>query len=214
MKPEFKDAAVLILVVIISASILSLVNAFTAPIIAENKDKNRLSMANDIFPEADEMIGKEVYRNGERIGFLQEGSRYGYSSELKVLVGIDTKGIIKGVRILEQQETPGLGARIVESDFTDQFIGKSGQISLGSDIDGITGATKSSSAAVDAVNLAIGFDAVTSATFISEYDGVTAATKEGYDDDEDEEDEHDEKDEEDEHDDEDDEEDEEDEHED
>ena len=62
---------------------------------------------------------------------------------------------VKGIEILSHSETPGLGARITESDFTDQFVGLNiDDISLtqdGGQIDGLTGATISSQAVVDAV---------------------------------------------------------------
>ena len=62
---------------------------------------------------------------------------------------------IKDLSILKQTETPGLGSRITESSFTDQFIGLSvSEVALKADngrIDAITGATISSEAVVDTV---------------------------------------------------------------
>ena len=46
---------------------------------------------------------------------------------------------------MEHLETPGLGARIEEEEFLDQFIGKPEKI------DAITGATISSTAVIDTV---------------------------------------------------------------
>ncbi|MFW5891541.1 MAG: FMN-binding protein, partial [bacterium] len=66
------------------------------------------------------------------------------------LVGIDSSEKITNLVILSQQETPGLGTRIEEDSFISQFKGKTlSEAKLkrdGGKIDGITGATISSSA--------------------------------------------------------------------
>ncbi len=152
MRSDLSAALILIMIVISSTAILSLVNAMTAPVIDENRLRTRLAMANEIFPEADRIDGAEVFREGKIIGYIFEASEYGYSSEIMLLVGMDADGAIRGVRILEQQETPGLGTKITEPWFTDQFVGKDQRVVFGRGIDGVTGATKSSEAVVDAVN--------------------------------------------------------------
>jgi electron transport complex protein RnfG len=53
----------------------------------------------------------------------------GYSGEIRLLIGLDAKGSILGVRVLAHQETPGLGDKIeVEKD--DWILGFNG-LSLG-----------------------------------------------------------------------------------
>ncbi|MBS4020801.1 MAG: FMN-binding protein [Dethiobacter sp.] len=70
---------------------------------------------------------------------------------------------IDGVIILEQQETPGLGGRIVETEFLSQFKGvevepqlvikKGGEAAgKGNEVDGITGATMTSKALENMLN--------------------------------------------------------------
>jgi Na+-transporting NADH:ubiquinone oxidoreductase subunit C len=65
------------------------------------------------------------------------------------------------IRVIDQSETPGLGARITEPWFTAQTAGKSGPFTLvpegrksasPAEIDGITGATISASAVRDMLN--------------------------------------------------------------
>ena len=51
---------------------------------------------------------------GELVGHAAVGVAQGYSSKVKVLVGIDPAGRIIAIRILSQQETPGLGERTKE----------------------------------------------------------------------------------------------------
>ena len=54
-------------------------------------------------------------------------------------------------------ETEGLGSRVKDEAFTQQFIGQTPPLALGEDVDAVSGATVSSRAAVDAVNEAAAF---------------------------------------------------------
>lgn len=69
-------------------------------------------------------------------------------------------GTITGISIMRHSETPGLGARVVEPAFTNQFAGMklSGQLNLsarGGKIDGVSGASFSSQGVVSAVRKAL-----------------------------------------------------------
>jgi electron transport complex protein RnfG len=74
-----------------------------------------------------------------------------------MLVGIDEKGNVSGIEILEQKETPGLGANILTRDFKGQFIGKNEKSALKAkeDIDAVTGATISTNAVCEGVRNAL-----------------------------------------------------------
>ena len=72
---------------------------------------------------------------------------------------------ITGLFILEQKETPGLGNKIIESQWRGQFTGKKTAPALAvtktgasapNEIDAVTGATISSRTVTDIVNGAIG----------------------------------------------------------
>lgn len=78
----------------------------------------------------------------------------GFDTELKKMTGID---------FIKQNETPGLGARISESWFKEQFRGRQGPFKLvpegtstgGQNIDAITGATITSTSVRNIVNRTI-----------------------------------------------------------
>ncbi len=74
--------------------------------------------------------------------------------------GVDTEYTVTGVKIMTHAETPGLGAKITESFFTDQFNGVAvSDLMLSKDggaIDTITGATVSSQAVIDGIHVMIG----------------------------------------------------------
>jgi len=65
------------------------------------------------------------------------------------MVGVDPEQeMITGIKILSHSETPGLGARIGEAAFQDQFEQKpiNDDYEVNKDVDGVTGATVSSRA--------------------------------------------------------------------
>ncbi len=81
----------------------------------------------------------------------------GYSGKIKLLLALYSDGSIAGVRVIEHQETPGLGDKIEKkkSDWVDQFIGKSLRntptkswhvVKDGGQFDSLTGATITSRA--------------------------------------------------------------------
>jgi Na+-transporting NADH:ubiquinone oxidoreductase subunit C len=87
----------------------------------------------------------------------------GLWGEITAAIGYDVSGkTISGIEIIDQNETPGLGGRIGESWFKEQFRGKRYPISLvgeqaaagPNEIQAITGASYSSKAIQDIVNRA------------------------------------------------------------
>ncbi|MEA2015741.1 MAG: RnfABCDGE type electron transport complex subunit G [Actinomycetota bacterium] len=149
----------LAIIVIISVSLLLLISSVTAPVLEVRKAEETKSTLEVIFPEMDSYEIEDeiyvIYRDGEKEGYAFKTSGSGYSGEIDILVGLDTSFKIKGISILSQTETPGLGARIAEDSFTAQFKGIAlSEVALkseGGGVDAITGATISSSAVVDAI---------------------------------------------------------------
>lgn len=54
-------------------------------------------------------------------------ARDGFSGPIRILLGVDSSGVVTGVRILQHRETPGLGDKIESSrsDWVYQFNGRS-----------------------------------------------------------------------------------------
>ncbi|MDH5446193.1 MAG: NosR/NirI family protein [Gammaproteobacteria bacterium] len=141
---------------------ITLVNIIT-PAQAENNSPQELPWKS-IFPEASKISSFEgkpesskVYEGRKIIGYLfltnQIAPIPAYSGRpINMLVGIDTKGIIKGIRIIEHHE-PILLVGIPEStldEFVNQYIGNrvDARIKVGAggqegfvNVDAITGAT-------------------------------------------------------------------------
>lgn len=92
--------------------------------------------------------------NGQSVGFTYISEASGYGGLVRVMIGIDDiTQTIAGIAIIEHGETPGLGSRIENEDFRNQFVGLGIEdpIDLGQDIDNISGATVSTKAVVNAV---------------------------------------------------------------
>ena len=84
-------------------------------------------------------------------------TKAGFNGDVYVEIALDDEKKISDIVIGDENfnESAGLGARAQEDEFKNQFIGKSGKLELGTDIDAIAGATITSQAVVDAVNEAL-----------------------------------------------------------
>jgi Na+-translocating ferredoxin:NAD+ oxidoreductase RnfG subunit len=92
-----------------------------------------------------------VENRGKRLGYGIIDHVKGKERFMKYLVGIDSRGKIKGIEVLTYNETHG--SEIRHEHFKKQFIGKGGgdPLRLGVDIDAITGATISCRSITDGV---------------------------------------------------------------
>ena len=91
----------------------------------------------------------DAYKAGNGAGYVITGKSKGYGGDLQVMAGIDKDGKIAGVKLMDNNETQGIGSKTGEASYTDQYKGKD------STLDGVTtisGATVSSKAFESAVN--------------------------------------------------------------
>lgn len=178
MKEIIKLTGVLTLICLISGSLLAAVHSATKDAIAKAAMAEKLDAIKQVLPtkEGGEFDVKQldivdndqtwtfyVARDqGKFVGAAVESSSdKGYSGEIKIMVGINAKNNVQAIAIVAQSETPGLGARMVEPSFKDQFKNKNINTTKWAvkkdqgDIDQITAATISSRAVVDAVKAGI-----------------------------------------------------------
>lgn len=71
---------------------------------------------------------------GAPVGFVTEGETRGYKNRIRFFVGITAGGEISGVRVLEHEEDPGLGAEVATPWFTGQFAGRAVASAQGLDV--------------------------------------------------------------------------------
>ena len=93
----------------------------------------------------------------------------GYVDEIQVWTAVEPDGTVVGVAIRTLHETPGVGRKALRDEtFLRQFLGTRGNADIGTNVDGITGATVTSRAVARAINAAsaavTGVDAVTEPT--------------------------------------------------
>lgn len=147
------------IVVLISISLLVGINNIVSPRIKAQEIEKINMLLEKIFPEIDDYIYEDeiyfIYSNDEKIGYAFLADGYGYGGSINLLVGIDLNFDIKGIDVISHTETPGLGSRITEDSFKQQFKGLTpDDIALRKDdgkIDAITGATISSTAVAEAI---------------------------------------------------------------
>ena len=115
-------------------------------------------------PISDGSDSLEVYparKNGELTGIaIRTYSKNGYNGMIWIMVGLKPGGEIQDVAVIEHKETPGLGTKMTEPAFKDQFNNKNPSEFIlkvkkdGGPVDAITAATISSRAFCDAVQRA------------------------------------------------------------
>jgi len=163
----------LMVIAAISGAILASVFSATKEKIAYQQKQKIENAIISILPETEEVIEIEAdsqifykCKNGygelEGVAFIAQGP--GYQDLIKVLVVTDTNlTLIKGIEILESVETPGLGDKITKTEFKSQFKDALPALKLSKEvlieeeeealIQAITGATISSQAVIDIVNV-------------------------------------------------------------
>jgi len=163
---------------------LAFVYAGTKTVIAERQKTDLATALKDLFPSADDF--KEIVdgvtspdptvsfnniymvtANGTTVGIAVRAVGKSYGGPITILAGVDTQRKITGVKILENKDTPGLGAnaaspayfvdRAAGTTFYGQFDGKSidDRFEVKGDVTAITASTITSKA-VSGVVKAIG----------------------------------------------------------
>ncbi|MGQ9778964.1 MAG: RnfABCDGE type electron transport complex subunit G [Bacillota bacterium] len=182
MRNQFGRLAVtLMLIAGFAAGALALVDSFTAPRIAKAKAEALERALTEALPgaaafkedrkllaavkkEREFAIVTAVYRaaasDGSPAGLVVTVTPRGYGGPIELMVGLRRDGTLAAVRVLAQSETPGLGSKVAEEDFLRGFRGaKAGErLAVNKDggrINAVAGATISSRAVTQGVNVAL-----------------------------------------------------------
>ncbi len=155
MKYYLRLGFVLLIITVVASGILAYINSITKPIIDENNRIAKEEARLHVLPEAVSFDSifiyneENVYRGkndaGEVVGYTFVASQYGYSSDVKTMVGVLPDFKINRISIIDQKETPGLGANCEKPEFLQSFDNLSEQDLLvdkdGGKLVSITGAT-------------------------------------------------------------------------
>jgi len=134
MKYYLQLGFVLLLITALASGILAYINGLTAPIIEENQRLTKENARKEVMPDAASFENIGIYNeegvfaakneNGEIVGFTFLASLYGYSSDVKSMVGVNKDMIVNKIKVISQTETPGLGANCEKPEFQAQFSNK------------------------------------------------------------------------------------------
>ncbi|WP_261817003.1 electron transport complex subunit RsxG [Vibrio gallicus] len=129
-----KNGLVLALFAVISTGIVAVTNLLTKDTIQQQRTAQLQGLLNQVVPN--QLHDNELYSNcvalsGDEVGSKEPLPMYiatqankpvavaleaiapdGYNGSIKLLIGVDLYGNVLGVRVLEQNETPGLGDKI------------------------------------------------------------------------------------------------------
>lgn len=163
-----KPTLVLAIICLVVTLLLSATYEITLPIIEENAIRTAEEARKEVLPEADSFTLIEdsfdsitlpdgvaivdAYQADNGVGCTVTVTSKGYSSDaLKVMVGIKEDGTIEKIKILNNAETPGLGSKVSNPEFADQFSGMDNSMQ---NLQMVSGATISSKAMQRAVETA------------------------------------------------------------
>jgi Na+-translocating ferredoxin:NAD+ oxidoreductase subunit G len=111
--------------------------------------------------DKDGVIVYNLYKEKQPVGFaIKSYTDKGFSGHIEIMAGFLPDGTIHRVTVLSHRETPGLGTKMIDPKFSNQFPGKHpGTFVLkvrkdGGQVDAITAATISSRAYCDALQRA------------------------------------------------------------
>lgn len=170
---------ILFTVTAITGLILGFVHEITAGPIQKTQERLKTEALAGSLPEANafapiEIAGgadatlkevQEAKNEGNTVGYCITVTPKGYAGPIELVVGITSDGTVRAIRILNQSETPGLGAKAPLPPFSGQFDNKKiekltvvkAPPSAPDQIQAISGATITSSAVTDGVNTALDY---------------------------------------------------------
>lgn len=181
MKEIGKLGAILLLICAIASALLAFVNTKTIDKIVEQRELASELARKEVLPDAekfeklDEALLKEFSDKNDKvkeiyvglsgdavIGYVVKTTPGGYGGAVEVISGISTENSLTGVRVGNHNETPGLGANALLPSFYEQYNGMSVEGEVGvakanpqeNQIQAIAGATITSQAVTDGVNMA------------------------------------------------------------
>lgn len=185
MRDYIRLSGVLLIICAIAAVLLGYTNEITYEKIAEQIEKANNEARQIVLPTADEFtkldeaafasiqanpdfsIVREVYvakTGGNVAGYTVMVAPKGYAGAVELIVGVDTNGVVQGVKVGTNNETPGLGKNAEKPAFSDQYKNKTWEniikvIKNGTpkenEIVAIAGSTITSKAVTEGVNKAM-----------------------------------------------------------
>lgn len=185
MRDYIRLAGVLLIVCAVAAALLGYTNSVTY-----DKIQEQLALENDaarkaVLPDSDEFekidestfaniqsnskynTVKEIYlakSSGTVLGYAVKVAPKGYGGAVEIMVGVTTDGVVQGIKVGNNTETPGLGKNAATPKFQNQFSGKKWDDKINviksgtpkdNEVAALSGATITSRAVASGVNQAM-----------------------------------------------------------
>lgn len=183
MKDIMRYGIILAVICVVASGLLAAVNSLTRARITAQQQAEEKAALMEVLPEAvnfepvktgsQTLYYKAYGKDGGFIGVAFKASAKGYSSHIETMIGMLSDGRLYAIKVLNQNETPGLGSKIIEIEedttiwdvargkrkgpaeikrpwFQERFRNK--KIGELKDVQAITGATISSKAVIDSVD--------------------------------------------------------------
>ena len=156
----------LLLITAVVAALLGFVNYLTEDKIAAGQREKAKKAMQEVLPaENYELLeasaeGINAVYQADDLGYVVDVTVNGFGGAINMMVGVDAEGRVAGVSIVSHSETASLGANCTREDFRSQFSGAEGTLAVtkdGGSIEALTGATVTSRAVTNGVNLAVEF---------------------------------------------------------
>lgn len=173
MQNNWKEIAISALALCVIAGVataaLAGTNALTAGTIAEqnaaieNAARKQVIDADTfekktLTAEDEEIEYYEAIKDGAAVGYVFTATATGKSSGLVIMTGIGADGTVTGVKVTADNETAGYVDKVTGAGLLERFAGKAAEkFQLGSNIDGVSQATKTSKGVTDGVNKAVAY---------------------------------------------------------
>ena len=162
-----KLALRLFIFALVASVLLAVTNEVTKGPIEQQKLASKMAALNAVLPGceyeqieyegiSDDSVLDEIFigknADGSIKGYALTANPQGYGGEIPITLGVSEGGYVTQVYVGSLQETQGLGSRVGDDAFKEQFIAIAADPdTLRNDVDTIAGATISSSAFVNAV---------------------------------------------------------------
>ena len=155
-----------ILALLLASAVLLVVYNLTLDLRCENQQKELQTKMETILPGSTSFQEEAYTGEDANIAFVYKGetgyvigtSTTGYAGPIHMLIGVHNDGYVTGLQVRKMEETFGLGGEALSDwRFLAQFLHTEGDLTVGEQIDGISGATVTSKAITRSVNSAVAF---------------------------------------------------------
>ena len=159
--------SVLLAIAAVSAGLLAGVNAMTRDVIANNKVAAANAARKEVVPmaasfdDSKAVVSEDLTfvpgldANGNTVGYVVVVSQGGYAANIDFSLGVGLDGKVTGLRVMNHQETPGLGAKISGIEWQKHWIGTDKAYEFTKAADAFAGATVSPTAVYTGIQRAL-----------------------------------------------------------